>query len=110
VVDAFLDRQQILDGDPACTRPSVGALDAPAPGVFEREGRSLAKQVDAGRGDSELEDFVFVRRVQQVGAAELAERGVRASEVVGLGVEPDVDVLREPRLRVIDEGQTTDDQ
>ena len=93
----------------ARARP-YSALDTPGPGVSECEGRGLAQQVDAVRGDSELEDLVLVREIQREGAPELGQRGVRASEVVGLGVEPDVDVLREARLRVIDEGQSADDQ
>ncbi len=79
VVDALLDRQEVLDGDPAGPRAPVPALDAPLPCVIERERHGLAQQVDAVRGDAELEDLVPVRRVQQVGAPELGQRSVRAS-------------------------------
>jgi hypothetical protein len=70
----------------------------------------IAQQVDAVGGDPELDDLLRAVGIEEVGTAERGESLVGVGDVLRIGADPEVHVLRVPWFRVVDEGEAADDQ
>jgi hypothetical protein len=91
--DLRLDANQAVEVNPVRRRLTIPAPNSPRPSGREPDAGHPLKQVNAVRRESDLHNLFHSPHLQQQRAAELRQRSVGAADVLGGGINPQINVF-----------------